>query len=66
MWGLDDINNIKCLLTVQTLGTDGLRGAAFLHHSLSGWTLLAALPAGGELAGLTGELHGPLRLRRQR
>lgn len=55
----------KSPLTVQTLGADRLLSAALLHHSLSRWTLLAAFSISGVLAGVTGEQHRPLRLRRQ-
>lgn len=50
------------VLTVQTLATLGLGGAAPLDDALSWRTLQAALAAAGELAGLAGELHRPLAL----
>lgn len=52
-------------LTVQTLGTHSLLLAALLHHSFSRRTLQAAFSTFGVLAGITGELHRPLRLGRR-
>lgn len=51
-------------LTVQTLLADRLRGAALLHHSLPRWTLQAALPTVGVLAGFARDLQRSLHLGR--